>query len=82
MGEDVRLGTANYPLDSEISDVGIVNNSVLFLNCRIINPFFYNIIHPQQNIDQIHNMDLNSLLDIYDALITINDQPNVFSVDR
>jgi hypothetical protein len=78
MGEDVRLGTANYPLGSQISDVGIVNNSVLFLHCRIINPFFYNIIHPQQNIDQqIHNMDLNSLLDIYDALITINDQPNV-----
>ena len=78
IGENVRLGTANYPLDSQISDVGINDESVLYLNCRIINPFFYNIIHPPQNIQyQIHNTDLNSLMDIYEALMNINHGPNV-----
>ncbi len=82
ISEQTLLGGTNYPPERLITDLGIVNNSVLYMNCRITNPLFRNLIIPPQaqlpilNIDdQAQLMDLNSFLDIYSAIMNINNPP-------
>jgi hypothetical protein len=81
ISEQTLLGGTNYTTDRLVTDMGIGNNSLLYLNCRITNPLFRNlIIYPHTatqlpivNIDTpVQIMDLTSALDIYDALMDIN----------
>lgn len=80
ISQQTLLGGENYPPDSLITDMGIVNNSLLYLNCRITNPLFRNLIIPHQAVqlpivnidDQAQIMDLNSFLDVYETLMNMN----------
>lgn len=81
ISDQTLLGGTIYSPDRLITDMGIGNNSVLYMNCRITNPLFRNVIIPPPaavqlpiiNIDdQAQLMDLNSFLDVYDTLMNID----------
>jgi hypothetical protein len=76
ISDQTLLGGTIYSPDRLITDMGIGNNSVLYMNCRITNPLFLNLNGPPQlpiiNIDdQAQLMDLNSFLDVYDTLMNM-----------
>jgi hypothetical protein len=82
ISDQTLLGGPNYPPERLITDLGINNDSVLYMNCSITNPLFRNLIVPPQtqlpiiNIDdQAQLMDLASFLDVYEALMNINNVP-------
>jgi hypothetical protein len=80
ISDQTLLGGTIYSSDRLFTDMGIGNNSVLYMNCRITNPLFRNVIIPPPaavqlpiiNIDdQAQLMDLNSFLDVYDTLMNM-----------
>jgi hypothetical protein len=82
ISNETLLGGTNYQPERLITDMGIGNNSMLYMNCRITNIIFRNLYIPSVaqlpivNIDtEGQLMDLNSILDIYDALTNITRQP-------
>jgi hypothetical protein len=82
ISDQTLLGGPNYPPERLITELGINNESLLYMNCSITNPLFRNLIIPPQtqlpiiNIDdQAQLMDLASFLDVYEALMNINNVP-------
>lgn len=72
ISDQTLLGGPNYPLERLVTDVGINNNSLLYMNCRITNPPNVATQLPVVDINQqFQAMDLNSFLDVYETLMNI-----------
>lgn len=72
ISDQTLLGGPNYLLDRLVTDVGINNNSLLYMNCRITNPPNVATQLPVVDINQqFQAMDLNSFLDVYETLMNI-----------
>lgn len=76
ISEQTLLGGTNYPPDTLLTDVSIVNNSILYINCRVTNPLFRSLLYPFSR-----NFSQPSLLSSQLPILNIDDQAQLMDIN-